>query len=290
MLLPAFFSYAFAATGRLLARTGVFYLGLIVTLVPLGAFAGSLGGLITEHRGALIAVAGTVVIVLGLIQISGLTLPAFSRGGRAGEGTSWVSVFFLGTVYGVAGVCAGPILGTVLAVAALGGNPVYGGVLLAFYAAGMVVPLGVLALLWARGGGRVQRWLRPRTVTIGRWSNSWLQLIAGALSVALGVFLIVTEGTGSLGGILDPGTQIGLEAWALGAASGLSNVVFLLVAVAVIAVVAVLYLRRSRRAEARAAAAREASVPARDGGTPSGAPRPARGASAPPVPGEPDAG
>lgn len=250
MLLPAFFSYAFAATGRLLARTGVFYLGLIVTLVPLGAFAGSLGGLITEHRGVLISVAGGVVIVLGLVQMSGLSLPAFSRRGQAGEGTSWVSVFFLGTVYGVAGVCAGPILGTVLAVAALGGNPVYGGVLLAFYAAGMVVPLGILALLWARGGGRVQRWLRPRTLTIGRWSNSWLQLIAGALSVALGVFLILTEGTGTLGGILDPSAQIGLEAWALGAASGLSNVAFLLAAVAVVAVVAVLYRRRSRRTEA----------------------------------------
>lgn len=35
MLLPAFFSYAFADPRELLTRTGVFYLGLITSLVPL---------------------------------------------------------------------------------------------------------------------------------------------------------------------------------------------------------------------------------------------------------------
>ncbi|MGW5817282.1 cytochrome c biogenesis protein CcdA, partial [Streptomyces noursei] len=37
LLLPAFFAYSLASPGRLLARTGVFYLGLATTLVPRGA-------------------------------------------------------------------------------------------------------------------------------------------------------------------------------------------------------------------------------------------------------------
>ena len=34
LLLPSFFAYAFTGRGRLLAHTGVFYLGLAATLVP----------------------------------------------------------------------------------------------------------------------------------------------------------------------------------------------------------------------------------------------------------------
>ncbi|HSL37639.1 MAG TPA: cytochrome c biogenesis protein CcdA, partial [Arthrobacter sp.] len=43
LLLPAFFAYAFSTKSRLVARTGLFYLGLLSTLVPLGIFAGVLG-------------------------------------------------------------------------------------------------------------------------------------------------------------------------------------------------------------------------------------------------------
>ena len=43
MLLPSFFAYAFVHPSTLVTRTGVFYLGLITTLVPLGVFAGTVG-------------------------------------------------------------------------------------------------------------------------------------------------------------------------------------------------------------------------------------------------------
>ena len=51
LLLPAFFAYAFGGDrARLLGRTGLFYLGLLLTLVPLGLGAGALGSLVTVHR------------------------------------------------------------------------------------------------------------------------------------------------------------------------------------------------------------------------------------------------
>lgn len=126
MLLPAFFACAFSTPTKLLARTLIFYLGLIATLVPVGVLAGTVGAFLMQNRTALVIVAASIVIGLGLVQLVGIRIPAFSRSG-AGEGTSSASVFILGAVYGVAGVCAGPILGSVLTVAAVGGNAAYGG-------------------------------------------------------------------------------------------------------------------------------------------------------------------
>ena len=51
MMLPSFFAYAFGSScSRLVGRTGLFYLGLLLTLVPLGLGAGSLGALLSTHR------------------------------------------------------------------------------------------------------------------------------------------------------------------------------------------------------------------------------------------------
>ncbi|WP_206477460.1 cytochrome c biogenesis CcdA family protein [Microbacterium sp. KRD172] len=259
MLLPAFFAYAFSSPTRLFARTAVFYLGLIATLVPIGALAGSFGALFTQDRDLFVAIASTVIIALGLVQLSGVRLPSFSRGG-GGEGTSKVSVFVLGTVYGVAGVCAGPILGSVLTVAAIGGDAVYGGMLLAVYALGMVVPLVVLALVWDRAKISQQKWLRPRSLRIGRWQNSWLMIVSGALSIGIGILLLVTDGTAGLGGILTISGQFAAESWALNVSSGVSNLVFSIIAVLAISVVVTLYGIRSRRRRRRAQVAEDERV------------------------------
>ncbi|AUI51374.1 cytochrome c biogenesis CcdA family protein [Arthrobacter crystallopoietes] len=245
LLLPAFFAYAFSTKTRLVARTALFYAGLLSTLVPLGVFAGALGSLVTQHRHVLVAVAATLVILLGAAQILGLRLPAAIRS-NAQAGSSGLSVFVLGTVYGVAGVCTGPILGSILTVAAVGSNAMYGGILLAIYALGMALPLFALALVWDRLGISGRRWLRPRPLVIGRWSNSWIMVLSGILSIGIGVLLLVTDGTAGLGGVLSVGDQFLLETTVSGAASGISNAVFALIAAAVLAVAVVLYLRSQR--------------------------------------------
>ena len=259
MLLPAFFAYAFSSPTRLFARTGIFYLGLIATLVPIGALAGSFGALFTQDRDLFVAIASVTIIALGLVQLSGVRLPSFTRGGGA-EGTSKVSVFLLGTVYGVAGVCAGPILGSVLTIAAIGGDAVYGGILLAVYALGMVVPLVVLALVWDRAKIGQRKWLRPRSLRIGRWQNSWLMIVSGALSIGIGVLLLVTDGTAGLGGILTISDQFAAESWALNVSSGVSNLVFSIIAVLAISVVVTVYSIRSGRRRRRALAAENERV------------------------------
>lgn len=242
LLLPAFFAYAFSTTTRLVARTGLFYLGLLTTLVPLGVFAGVLGSLVTQHRPVLVAVSAGLVILLGAAQIAAIRLPS-GLTPAAGTGSSRLSVFALGTVYGVAGVCTGPILGSILTVAAVGSNAVYGGALLAVFALGMAVPLFVLALLWDRLGISGRRWLRPRPLTIGTWSNSWLMIFSGLISVGIGVLLLVSDGTAGLGGVLTVQDQFRAESAATEAAAGVPDLVVAGFATVVLAIGMALYFK-----------------------------------------------
>jgi len=50
LLLPAFFAYAFGTPRRLVAQTGLFYLGLLTLFVPLGLGVGALATIFLERR------------------------------------------------------------------------------------------------------------------------------------------------------------------------------------------------------------------------------------------------
>lgn len=223
MLLPAFFSYAFSAPGLLVARTGVFYLGLITTLVPLGVLAGTLGVFVQQHRMTLVTVAAWVVIGLGAVMVVGVPVPGMTRTGTH-DGGSPLAVYALGTVYGLAGVCAGPILGAVLTLTALVGSPLRGGITLMVFAAGMALPLLALALLWERVPA-VRRLVRPRRLAIGRWQNTWVQVIGGILTIGTGILVLATRGTTEARGILGVTAQFRLESWVFSELGGVSDAV-----------------------------------------------------------------
>lgn len=245
-LLPAFFASAFGTFSAILLRTALFALGLMTTLVPMGAFASAAGGLLVEHRRTFVVVAAAVVVVLGLVQLSGITVPGLSPRATTSS-ASGVSVYLLGTVYGIAGTCSGPILGAVLTVAALGGDAAYGAVLLVAYGIGMVVPLVVLALLWGAFGIRLVRWTRPRGVRIGRYRNTWVGIVGGTLSVVLGVVLLVTGGEFDGAGLVSATAQYGTESRVLRATAPVADGVVLAVAGAVAAAGATVWCVRRRR-------------------------------------------
>jgi len=225
MLLPAFFSYAFTSPKEMLSRTGVFYLGLITTLVPLGVLAGTLGAFVNQHRFTFVTVASIIVIVLGAAMLLNIPIPALTRS-TASNATSGAAVYALGTVYGLAGVCAGPLLGAVLTVAAVSGNALSGGIITLVFAAGMTLPLLLLALLWGRMPF-VKKLVRPREIRIGRWRNTWTGLIGGALTIGVGVLLLATGGTTALSGILGVSDQAAIEGAVLQGAGQVSDLLIL---------------------------------------------------------------
>ena len=203
LLLPSFFAYAFRDSGRLLLRTGIFYLGLCLTLVPLGAGSAMVSTLFYGHRDVLITVAGVVIIAFGVAQILGLgfTWGVLARAqGRFASGRGNLSVLGLGAVYGLAGFCSGPILGAVLTVAATG-TPIRGMLLMAAYGLGMVLPMFFLALLWDRYDLGKRNWLRGRTVRIGPLNTHTTALLSGGLFIGIGALFLAFDGTASMTGL-----------------------------------------------------------------------------------------
>ena len=260
MLLPSFFAYAFDGLGKLVARTAVFYLGLATTLVPLGAAAGLFGALLTQHRTALTVASGVLLVLLGLLQISGkgFGFTAAQRMTGRIRISSGLSVYALGAVYGLAGFCAGPLLGSVLTVSAAGGEAFYGAILLALFALGMAFPLFLLALLWERFQLGRRAWLRGREVAIGPLRLHTTNIVSGLVFVAIGAMFVLTEGTASLGGVTDVDSQFAVQTWLQQTVAGVSNTAVLL-ALAVVALTAVLWkiarIRRAERDESRSATA-----------------------------------
>lgn len=213
-LLPSFFAYAFPSAGRMVSRTALFYVGLTLTLVPLGLGSGAASRLVYGHREALFGGAGALLVVLGLWQAlgRGFRIPGAERLRSHSGGTSGAAVVALGAVTGLTGFCTGPILGAVLTVAATSGSPVRGGSLLAVYAAGMAAPLLLLALSWERLRLGQRRWLRGRPIRIGRLRLHSTSLLGGVLVMAVGLLFLLDRG-GSVvgGGLLSVDTEARLQ-------------------------------------------------------------------------------
>lgn len=202
MLLPAFFAYSFNSPGRLVVRTVIFWVGLSLTLVPLGAGSSVFASLFFRHQDKFITGAGLLIIALGIITLfgQGFTFAPLQRLQSNIRGDSWGSTLALGAVYGLAGFCSGPILGAILTLAGTSGSPFMGGTLLAVYAAGMSLPLLLLAGLWERFKIGERGWLRGREIRLGKLRLHSTSVISGLILIALGVAFIALRGMTSLDG------------------------------------------------------------------------------------------
>lgn len=256
LLLPAFFASTVGAKLKLLAHSAIFYLGLVVTLVPFGLGIGALGSLLMDHRGIVIAITSIILVALGVVQALGFgfdlsrILPgAAQTQQRAHRRTGLVRTFLLGAVGGVAGFCAGPILGAVLTLAMGRGNTWEAGVLLAVYGAGMVVPLLLIAALWEKLGTRGQRLLRGRTVTVLARPLHTTSLITGLLIIGVGLLFWFTNGLVAMPSLVPTSVQ----AWMQEQGGVLANPVFDIVVIIAVATAALIIWGLGRRRAARRA-------------------------------------
>lgn len=250
LLLPSFFAYAFDGLGRLISRTFLFYVGLALVLVPLGAGVGALGSLVTQYRGTVTLIGGLLLIVMGVLTVTGRGfsfLPAGAQAQASGGTGGVLRILALGAIFGLAGFCSGPLLGAVLTMAVAGGEPLYGGLLMAFYGLGMAVPLFALALLWNRFKLGEKRWLRGRAVKIGPLTTHSTSLISGLIFIGIGLLFVFTEGTANLGSVMGVESQFRLQEWASTWAARIPDYVFPAVAALVLAVI----LLRMPRQEGR---------------------------------------
>lgn len=250
MLLPAFFSYAFQSPRKLFARCGIFWLGLLTPLIPLGAALSSVVALIREHSTFITQVIALLVIIAGLITLFSLDVPVFRvrslETASQSRDTAW-AVYLLGITYGIAGVgCAGPILGAVLATSSLGGSVVEGVIAVIFYSAGMAFPLLVLALLWQHSAGRIQAIVRPKPVTLLKRQTTWTNVVSGLVLIILGFAIFTIDLSNPLGGIVSIDTLASWEESIMGLFGALPAWVITLAGALIIgAIVALLWKPRS---------------------------------------------
>ncbi len=250
LLLPAFFASIVGAGPRLLLHGSIFYLGLLLVLVPLGVGAGAIGTLFLTHRALVIGIASGILVVFGLLQIFGIGFdPArLLPGGqalqqRASSSVGVIKTFLLGSASGIAGFCAGPILGAVLTLAAAQGDLFTAGALLAVYGAGMVVPLLIIAALWGKIGDQGRRRLRGRSFTVLGREFHTTSVITGVLITIVGVVFWATNGLIDMPSLI----PTSVSAWLQGRSSILANGWVDLGVILAVAAIALLIWWRSAR-------------------------------------------
>lgn len=254
LLMPAFFASTIGTGPRLLLHGVVFYLGLLVVLVPVGIGAGALGTLFVTHRQAIVLIASVVLVVLGAAQALGFgfdparLLPAGADlHTRAASKTGLAKTVLLGAASGIAGFCAGPILGAVLTLAAARGDTLAAGFLLAVYGAGMVVPLLLIAALWQRLGTRGRRVLRGRAFTVLGRELHTTSVITGLLIMGVGVLFWTTNGLVGAPELV----PLDAQAWLQENTAILANPILDILAVILITGIVLLLWARRRRTRTR---------------------------------------
>lgn len=258
LLLPAFFASTVGARLRLLAHGGVFYLGLVLTLVPFGLGLGALGALLVSERGLIIAITSAMLVILGIVQIFGIgfdlsrLVPGMQRMQEgASTRTGFLRTLLLGAVGGVAGFCAGPILGAILTLALAQSDPWSAGAMLAVYGAGMVVPLILIAALWRKLGDRGRRMLRGRAFTMFGREFHTTSVITGAVIIAVGVLFWLTNGLVTMPALIPTDVQAWIQERSALLADPILDIVAILVLAGIAVTIWALRRRRSTRLRQR---------------------------------------
>jgi len=127
-----------------------FVLGFTVIFVAMGAFAGTLGGVLQRYRIALNVITGLVVVVFGLSFMGLLNLNIFHGMSNAptGEKMGFFSSFVFGVIFSIGWTpCVGAFLGSALMMASQQGSAFAGIIMLLMYSAGLGIPFVVSAVL-----------------------------------------------------------------------------------------------------------------------------------------------
>jgi cytochrome c-type biogenesis protein len=176
--------------GAALLHAAWFVAGFSFIFMALGASASALGNLLLHYQVWLGRVGGVLVLLFGLYLLGVLRLAFLMRERKiefASKPIGYVGSALVGMTFGAAWTpCIGPILGGILTLAAARGSVWQGTILLGVYALGLAVPFLITAFALDRFLAWFQRF-RPYIV--------WVDRVAGALLVLLGILLVTDRFT-----------------------------------------------------------------------------------------------
>lgn len=187
-MLPVYISYfagggAERTTARTLKNALGFVLGFTLIFIALGAFAGTLGGLLQRHQTALNIVTGLIVIFFGLnfLGIFRFNLFRGIRNPMSTQDLGFFSSLLFGVIFSIGWTpCVGAFLGSALMMASQQGQAAAGILMLLLYSLGLGIPFVVSALLIDKLRGAFQ--------FIKRHYNL-INLICGGLLIVVGILM-----------------------------------------------------------------------------------------------------
>lgn len=189
-MLPIYISYFAGETtdqpkNKALPNAVTFVAGFTLVFILLGAFAGTLGGLLTSHKTVVNIVTGLIVIIFGLNFIGVFNISFLNRTKRSQmeiKKHSLASSFLFGIIFSIGWTpCVGAFLGSALMMASQQGSAAQGILMLFVYSMGLGIPFIISAVLI------------ERLMTAFGWIKSHYDIItkiSGILLIAVGFMMM----------------------------------------------------------------------------------------------------
>lgn len=202
-LLPVYISYFAGQSGegdlrKTLQGAVGFIAGFTAVFVTLGAFAGTLGRLLSRHTVPVNLITGGVVVLFGLNYLGVLKIGFLNRTMRhnaAATSDGFFSAFLFGVVFSVGWTpCVGAFLGSALMLASQQGSALGGVLMLLCYSLGLGVPFLLAALLLKQLQSGFN-WIKSHYRIVNT--------VSGLLLVVMGI-LMMTGQMGRLLALLNP--------------------------------------------------------------------------------------
>lgn len=195
-LLPLYLSYFAAGTSDMrhtLKNAIAFTFGFTVVFVILGAFAGTVGRLLSDYATVFNIATGAIVILLGINFTGLITIPFLNQAKTGTANTKNLnpfSSFVFGIVFSIGWTpCVGAFLGSALLLASQSGSTVQGMAMLLLYSLGLALPFIASALLLDR---------LKSTFDFIKKNYKTINLVAGVLLIIMGILMM----TGLMGRLL----------------------------------------------------------------------------------------
>ena len=165
-----------------------FVVGFTVVFTLLGALAGTVGHLLFECQGALNAICGIIVIILGLNYLGVMRIPLLQRTLKPSADVMprgfWSSLAF-GMVFSIGWTpCVGAFLGSALSLAASSAHTVTGVLLLLCYSLGLGLPFVIAAVLIDQLEGAFT-WVKAHYDIVNKISGALLVLVGALMATGL---------------------------------------------------------------------------------------------------------
>lgn len=207
-LIPAFFSYAFKEKTQMTIMTLVFFTGFTVMFIAMGITATFLGvtslTVLQDEYSIAVQSAGVLMILFGVMALAGKGFSGVIVRHKTTHDTT--GVFLYGIFFALGWtVCIGPILAGVLSMVALFHNYFNAVLLMFFYSLGMFVPIFLFSYFYDSHHLEKLKWMKGHIFTFSFHGKSHSihtsNLIAGILFVLIGLFFVISKGTGLISGM-----------------------------------------------------------------------------------------